>query len=775
MKHILIFSLLFSFLLFSCSSSQHVDIKQKKSGTMTKYHIIPKPVSIKPLPGKFDIGKQVVFRYDTADDELAFIVDMLEPYFPAGIVRESVDSVACEGCVELKRSPLIDKEEMYRLSIMPGKIEMEAGGNAGLFYAAQTLRQILTFDTKGHKLDAVNITDFPRFRYRGLHLDVCRHFFPPSFVKKYIDLMSRYKFNRFHWHLTEDQGWRIEIKKYPRLTTVGAYRDSTLIGKYADMPRRFDKTRYGGYYTQDEIRDIVKYAAKRHITIVPEIEMPGHSRAALAAYPELACTEGPFSVMPIWGVSEDVYCPYERTFKFLEDVLTEVMDLFPGEYIHIGGDEVPKTRWKESKYCQELIKREGLKDENELQSYFIKRIEKFVNSKGRKIIGWDEILEGGLAPNAAVMSWRGEKGGIAAAKQKHYVVMTPGDYCYFDHYQSLDENEPLAIGGYTPVEEVYSYNPVPPQLTEEEAKYILGAQGNMWTEYVATPQHVEYMVYPRAIALAEVVWTPQEKRDYAGFVRRLVPHMKKLKKEGVNVAFHLGDISAKIENTGKGMNFHLRNAMPGSTIYYTLDGTIPGLQSRKYNPGNPLFINRDTVLKAVTYYNKDKMGPVFSKKVKMHKAAGKFMTMLSKPSKRYSRGGDNALINGIRGSKKRYDEGEWLGFYGKDFEGIIDFGRFTYVQKLKMHFYNYPGAWIYPPREIEIYASNDQFNFRPVGAAKINLAKNPPRIITVPFKLLKGVNARFIKIKIKRHGIIGENMPGAGHDSWLFLDEIEVY
>ena len=774
MKYLLF--LIFAIVMFfSCSAGHHVKSKSKKEQADAGLHIIPKPVSTKLLEGKFDFDKKVTFRYDTADSDLAFIVDMLEPFFPQGISRQMIDSMPCKGCVELAHNNIIDKKEMYLLSVTPDKIKMEAGDNAGLFYAAQTLRQMLTYDAKGGKIPAVSITDYPRFSYRGLHLDVCRHFFPPSFVKKYIDLMSRYKFNRFHWHLTEDQGWRIEIKKYPKLTTVGAYRDSTLIGKYSDTPWRFDKTRYGGYYTQDEVRDIVKYAAERHVTIVPEIEMPGHSRAALAAYPELACTEGPFSVMPIWGVSEDVYCPYERTFKFLEDVLTEVMELFPGEYIHIGGDEVPKTRWKQSKYCQELIKKEGLKDEHELQSYFIRRIEKFVNSKGRKIIGWDEILEGGLAPNAAVMSWRGEKGGIAAAKQKHYVVMTPGNYCYFDHYQSLDENEPLAIGGYTPVEEVYSYNPVPPQLNEEEAKYILGAQGNMWTEYVATPQHVEYMVYPRAIALAEVVWTPQEKRDYADFVRRLVPHLKKLKEEGVNVAFHLGDISAKIENTGEGMNFYLHNAMPGSTIYYTLDGSTPGLHSSKYSDGNPVFINKDTVLKAVTYYNKDKMGPVYTKKVKMHKAAGKLITLISKPSKRYNRGGENAIINGIRGSKKRYDDDQWLGFYGKDFEGIIDLGHFTYFKKFKFHFYNYPGAWIYPPKEIEIYASNDKFNFKPVGAVKINLSKKPPRIVTIPLRLLKGTNAKYIKVKIKRHGIIEDGKPGAGHESWLFLDEIEVY
>ena len=766
----LVLSILLTTMLLSCSQSSHV--KKKYVVTSKKYHIIPKPVAIHELKGYFNLDDNLVFQYDTSDEDLNFTVDMLQALLPKTAGRQNIDSVPCKSCIVLKRNAFIDNKEKYILSITPDRIELEAGDNAGLFYAAQTLRQILTFDTKGNKVNAVRITDSPRFKYRGLHLDVCRHFFPPSFVKKYIDLMSRYKFNRFHWHLTEDQGWRIEIKKYPKLTSVGAYRDSTLIGKYGDRPRRYDKTRYGGYYTQEEIRDIVKYAAARHITIVPEIEMPGHSRAALAAYPELACTDGPFSVMPIWGVSNDIYCPYEKTFKFLEDVLTEVMDLFPGEYIHIGGDEAPKLRWKQSDYCQELIKKEGLKDEHELQSYFIRRIEKFVNSKGRKIIGWDEILEGGLAPNAAVMSWRGEKGGIAAAKQHHYVVMTPGNYCYFDHYQSLDENEPLNIGGYTPVEEVYSYNPVPPQLNKDEAKYIMGAQGNMWTEYIPTAELVEYMVYPRALALAEVVWTPQELRDYDDFVRRLIPHLEKLKEEGVNVAMHLGDISVKIENTGTGMKFYLKNSLPESDIYYTLDGTKPDTHAKKYK--KPLFINTDLTLKAVSYYKGKKMGPVFTRKVKMHKAAGKKMTLLSKPSKRYSKGGENAPVNGVLGSNKRYADDQWLGFQGKDFEGIIDFGNIVPVRKITMRFYNYPGSWIHPPKEIEVFASNDKVNFKPVGAFRINLTKKSSKILTVPVRLLKRVDTRYIKVKITRHGIIEEGKPGAGHEAWLFVDEIVV-
>ncbi len=752
----------------SCNSGKKISVSSSESRF---YHIIPKPVSIIDLKGYFEVNKFTNFAYKEENTEVATFMELLNTKFPFPlkgiIVKESPE----ENAINFVIDSTINKEEGYILEVTNSFINIRAKTYSGIFYGVQTLLQILEFDTRDNKIPALIITDFPRFKYRGLHLDVCRHFFPPEFVKKYIDLMSGYKFNRFHWHLTEDQGWRIEIKKYPKLTEIGAYRDSTMIGRYSDVPRRFDKTRYGGYYTQEEIKDIVRYAAKKHITIVPEIEMPGHSRAALAAYPELACTEGPFSVMPIWGVSEDIYCPTEKTFKFLEDVLSEVMELFPGEYIHIGGDEAPKARWKESKYCQKLIEKEGLKDEHELQSYFIRRIEKFVNSKGKKIIGWDEILEGGLAPNATVMSWRGEKGGIEAAKQHHEVVMTPGNYCYFDHYQSLDKDEPLAIGGYTPLEEVYSYNPVPKELTKEEAKYIIGAQGNMWTEYIPTPELVEYMVYPRAIALSEVVWTPQKLRNYKDFLKRLIPHIEELKNEGVNVANHLGDISAKFENTGDGVKMTLWNSMPGSIIYYTLDGKIPDNTFPVYS--EPGIIRKSVKIKAVTYYKGKQAGPVFSREIKMHKAAGKFMKLINEPSPKYNKGGANAVINGIMGSDMRYADDQWLGFNGKDFEGIIDLGAKMHINRIKMRFFNNKGAWIYPPDEIEIYASDDGYSFTIAGALIIK-SKNTSKVMSVPVRLLKNTNARFLKIKVKNHGIIEEGAQGAGHPAWLFVDEIIV-
>lgn len=430
-------------------------------------------------------------------------------------------------------------EGFHHLSINESGVTIQSNTGAGLFYGVQSLLQLLPGKEQKKEIQAVEITDYPRFPYRGLHLDVGRHFFPATFIKQYIDWLAFHKFNYFHWHLTEDQGWRMEIKKYPKLQEIAAYRKETLIG-HAGKTERFDGKRYGGYYTQDEIKDVIQYAADRYVTIIPEIEMPGHALAALAAYPSLGCTGGPYEVSTRWGVFPDVFCAgKEETFEFLQNVLDEVVALFPSRYVHIGGDECPKTQWKVCPACQKRIKEEGLKDEHELQSYFIKRIEKYLNGKDRQIIGWDEILEGGLAPNASVMSWTGEEGGIAAAKQKHPVIMTPGNWCYFDHYQDTTAAEPLAIGGFTSVKEVYGYEPLPASLSPDEAKFILGAQGNVWTEYMESTDHVEYMVYPRACALAEVVWSPKSARDYSDFLVRMKIHLKQLDDRNIHYAKHI--------------------------------------------------------------------------------------------------------------------------------------------------------------------------------------------------------------------------------------------
>lgn len=512
-----------------------------------EFNIVPKPVSIEQTNGSFTIADDITIRY--SDEELKpvaeYLNDLLFVTNWKGYELSGSDANESGKVIFLQIDPngSYENEEAYSLSVNEKRILIKAPGASGVFYGVQTLRQLLPVQVENTdpsmisryqtwEVPGVEITDYPRFQYRGLHLDVARHFFPVEFVKKYIDLLATYKMNRFHWHLTEDQGWRIEIKQYPKLTEIGAWRDSTLIGNYGSG--KYDGIRHGGFYTQEQVKEVVQYAADRQVTIIPEIEMPGHSSAALAAYPELGCFDKEYHVTSTWGVFEDIYCPKEETFEFLENVLDEVMELFPGTYIHIGGDEAPKKQWEESPIAQEVIKREGLADEHQLQSYFIQRIEKYLNSKGRQIIGWDEILEGGLAPQATVMSWRGEAGGIEAAKMGHDVIMTPGDTNYLDHYQDKWEEEPIAIGGLTTLEDVYEYEPVPDTLTAEEAKYVLGAQGNVWTEYMHTPSKVEYMAYPRAIALAEVLWSPEESKDWNDFHTRLQAIFKRLDIMGVN-------------------------------------------------------------------------------------------------------------------------------------------------------------------------------------------------------------------------------------------------
>lgn len=504
--------------------------------------IIPQPQEINFGDSFFLFNKntKVVYDDETLKQNADYFTELIDNTLGYSLVTEEFEKVKSNRNVVLKF--LGDKDylgkEGYKMQILPDNIFIFAANQKGIFYGLQSLYQLILIDTTEGPIliPTMEITDKPRFSYRGMHLDVCRHMFPVEFVKKYIDLLALYKFNTFHWHLTEDQGWRIEIKKYPKLTEIGSWRKETLIGHGGKETKEYDGKPYGGFYTQDEIRDIVEYAAKRQITIIPEIEMPGHSLAALAAYPELGCTTGPYEVATRWGVFKDIYCTKDETFEFLENVLTEVMELFPSKYIHIGGDEAPKARWKECSICQGVIEREDLADEHELQSYFIQRIEKFLNKNGRSIIGWDEILEGGLAPNATVMSWRGTDGGIAAARQDHDAIMTPGSHCYFDHYQSNPDTEPLAIGGFTTLEKVYSYNPIPDSLTIEEAVHILGTQGNVWTEYMETPDYVEYMVLPRMAALSEVNWSSE--KDWKLFKKRIQEHFTIYEKLGYNYCDH---------------------------------------------------------------------------------------------------------------------------------------------------------------------------------------------------------------------------------------------
>ncbi len=504
--------------------------------------IIPKPVELRAGTGYFTLNKSTIILYNNDEKHNADMLNFyLKKLYGFTLTEKSAASGKdAENVIMLGSiSPGSFNKDEYHLAVTANKTNIEGVNNEAIFYGIQTLLQLLPSESSasidaGFQIPQVTIKDYPRFQYRGMHLDVGRHFFGVREIKKYIDYLAYHKFNTFHWHLTEDQGWRIEIKRYPRLTSVGGFRNGTVIGHYPGTGN--DSLHYGGFYTQAEVKDIVKYAAERYITIIPEIEMPGHSSAAIAAYPQLSCFPGestaiksttPWAgprtgkqVQQTWGVFPDVYCPSPYTFKFLENVLDEVMQLFPSKYIHIGGDECPKDYWKRSAYCQALIKEKHLKDEQGLQSYFISTIEKYINSKGRRIIGWDEILEGGLAPNATVMSWRGEEGGVAAAQQHHDVIMTPGQYVYFDHAQIPNEDS-VTIGGYLPLDTVYSYEPVPKELNADEAKYVLGAQANVWTEYIGNDSKLEYTIFPRETALSEVLWSPKASRNINDFKQRL--------------------------------------------------------------------------------------------------------------------------------------------------------------------------------------------------------------------------------------------------------------
>jgi len=532
-------------LAISCSNKY-----QEIVNTDDDYQIIPKPKELIIAKGRFLLSSNTaIISNASLAQEAEYLNNMLSRVSGNTLVIDS--SAGNSGNIKLELDNSIDNTEGYKLSVKYDAIVISGKTNIGVFYGIQSLLQLLPAGIENGDneiaeltVPAVEIRDSPRYKYRGMHLDVGRHFFPVASVKKYIDLIAMHKMNTFHWHLTEDQGWRIEIKKYPKLTEVGGFRKGTAIGLAGtrNAPYTYDDVEYGGFYTQEEIKEVVAYAGARHITVIPEIELPGHSSAALAAYPQFGNTKGPYEVAKRWGIFNETFAPTEETFAFLEDILSEVMELFPSKFIHIGGDEVLKKEWEESAYAQEVIKREGLKDEHELQSYFIRRIEKFLNANDRNIIGWDEILEGGIAPNATIMSWRGIQGGIAAAKQHHKVIMTPGTHCYFDYYQVGGEQQKKeALTGskrYTTVEKVYSFEPTPSELTPEEGKYILGAQGNVWTEYMPTWDLVEYNVLPRMTALSEVVWSSKKNRDWEDFHKRLQHIVKRYDALGYNYAKH---------------------------------------------------------------------------------------------------------------------------------------------------------------------------------------------------------------------------------------------
>ncbi|MBS6269071.1 MAG: family 20 glycosylhydrolase, partial [Tannerella sp.] len=628
------------------------------------------------------------------------------------------------------------------------------------------------------EVPCAHIDDAPRFSYRGMHLDVARHFFSVDEVKRYIDLLAMHKLNVFHWHLTDDQGWRIEIKKYPKLTEIGSIRKQTMVGKNFDQ---FDNTPYGGYYTQDQIRDIVNYAKERFVTIIPEVDLPGHMVAALASYPSLGCMGGPYEVQGIWGVHPDVLCAgKEETYEFVTDVLSEVIELFPSRYIHIGGDECPKDRWKKCPLCQARIRKLGLKTDKEhtaeerLQSYFMTRVEKFLNENDRQIIGWDEILEGGAAPNATVMSWRGTDGGVQAAKLRHNVVMTPNTYLYFDYYQSEDtQTEPLAIGSYVPLERVYGFEPVSDTLDNDSKKYILGAQANLWTEYISDFKQVEYMLLPRLDALSEVQWTRPENKNWVSFLDRLQHNIQVYDLKGYNYGKHIFGINPEYRIIPEKHCIEVTLRTQGDApVYYTLDGTVPTEKSTRY--AQPIELTDDADLKAIVVRPGMKTN-MFEKEYVFNKATARKITLNSAPDDRYTFKGGQTLVDGMIGDMG-FATGRWIGFSPGDLDAVIDLGETTFISKVELGILFDKDNWIFPSDHISVLVSQDGVKYNSVADTVLVLpdqsVKNDRMIQGVAFD---PVNTRYVKIKANSVKSLPVWHGAKGKPGFLFVDEINIY
>ncbi|WP_336690012.1 MULTISPECIES: glycoside hydrolase family 20 protein [unclassified Chryseobacterium] len=753
-RFLLVLSVLFSSLFF----------------TQTRLNLIPYPQKVELKTGNFEVSGNTLFVGDKKSNEYKYFMDNFKKIYPKNssqnIKKTKPNFISLLLNKDLKIDNKRELNSNYIINIS-NEMMMVVGKNPeGLFQGIQTLLQLIKTSEDG-KIPALEIRDSPKFQWRGMHLDVSRHFFTVEEVKQYIDYLAMYKLNTFHWHLTDDQGWRIEIKKYPKLTQIGSIRKESMIGAYVD--NTFDGKPYGPYfYTQEQIKEVVKYAQERHVTVVPEIEMPGHALAALSAYPDLACTKGSFEPATKWGVFDDVFCPKDETFKFLENVLDEVIALFPSQYIHIGGDECPKTRWKECAHCQELIKKNNLKDEHGLQSYFIQRIEKYVNSKGRKIIGWDEILEGGLAPNAAVMSWTGIKGGVEAAKSGHFAVMTPGSYCYFDHYQGDPATEPNAFGGFTPLDKVYSYNPIPEELNAEQAKYILGVQANLWTEYILDFKQVQYMIFPRLLALSEVGWGTADPKNYKEFEGRVINEFRNLDKMGVNYAKSIYNVSGKVISSENGAAYELSTSQNPDGIRYTVDGTDPSANSQTYK--NPVQISKSMTVKSAYFENGQLKSAVSSQSFTISKTTGKKITLEEQPSENYSFGGAFTLVDGITGNQKQLGK-TWLGFNGKDVVATIDFGQKTQFSEVYFNTLDNKGSWIHFAKSAQIFVSDNGTDFKlikEVGKEEILSAQGKIKVN------VGNQNSKYIKVKIENAGIIPAGNPGADSKAWLFVDEIGV-
>lgn len=753
---------------------------KKSEPKSANYGVIPLPLEINEAKGNaFQLSGSTKIVFPEGNEDMKRNAEFLASYFDTltGKKPAITSATSDKNAIILKLGLQNDNPEAYQIVVNENSITITGSSEAGVFYGIQTLRKATPVNKGNVMFNPVTINDQPRFGYRGMMLDVSRHFQSVEFVKKYIDLLALHNINRFHWHLTEDQGWRIEIKKYPKLTQIGSQRKETVIGRNTS---EFDGVPHGGFYTQEEIKEIVKYAQERYITVIPEIDLPGHMLAALAAYPEYGCTGGPYEVGKQWGVFEDVLCPgKDSTFTFLEDVLTEVMELFPSKYIHIGGDECPKVRWEKCPDCQKRIKELGLKDgkhpkEFYLQSYVTARIEKFLNEHGRSIIGWDEILEGELAPNATVMSWRGMGGGIEAAQMHHDVIMTPTDYCYFDYYQTQDvDNEPLAIGGYVPLKKVYEFEPAPTILTEEQKKYIIGAQANLWTEYIKTGDHVEYMTLPRLAAMCEVQWSAPEKKNYENFLNRLPQLLSQYDKWGYKYATHVFDIQPKMTPNFETNSLDVElSTIDNAPIYYTLDGTEPTEKSIKYE--GKFTIKENSELKAVAIRASDVKSKILTEKIVISKSTFKPIVLQSRPDSLYRFTGENILVDGLYGSSVNYKTGKWIGFKKQDLVAVIDMLEPTSISKAEIRNAVITGDWIFDAAEISVESSGNDSVFTMVNSQKyVDAHKEHWSDVVTHTLTFNPVTARYFRIKVKPV-IMPDWHPGKGNRGYIFVDEIKL-
>lgn len=752
------------------------------AGQTADFNIIPRPQQVNVSnDAPFTLNAKTVISLGTNSQDMKRNANMLASYIEQATgIRPAISKSKNGTAIVLTIDKTIANAEGYKLDADAKQIRIAGASAAGVFYGIQTLRKSLPLvNGKASKVSipAVHIADAPRFAYRGTHLDVSRHFVTADSVRQFIDMLALHNINRFHWHLTDDQGWRIEIKKYPLLTQIGSKRAQTVIGHNSG---KYDGKPYSGFYTQKQIRDIVKYAADRYITIVPEIDLPGHMQAALAAYPDMGCTGGPYEVWQKWGVSDNVLCAgNDKTLTFIDNVLKEITKLFPSKYIHVGGDECPKTQWQKCPKCQARIKalnleaKDGHSAEERLQSYIITHASNYLKSLGRNTIGWDEILEGGLAEGATVMSWRGESGGIAAAKQHHDVVMTPNSYLYFDYYQSLDKaNEPLAIGGYLPLETVYSYEPMPKELTADEARHIIGVQANIWTEYMPTFKQMQYMALPRLAALSEVQWSQPALKDYTSFTNRLTEFTHMYDRLGYNYAKHLYNVAIHVDSDNKWREILIHMTTAGKAeIRYTLDGTEPTVNSTLYT--GAIVLQKSAKIRAAAFRD-GKRSSVTSQDISFNKATACPVELLQPTHKNYTYKGGATLTDGLLGDKG-FGTGRWLGFSGNDLEAVIDLKQNTDVSSVSLNTCVDKGSWIFDARNIEVSVSADGKSFTKVASKSLPALEEqtPDNIYTYELTFPQ-TTTRYVKVTATSEHNIPKWHGGKGKPAFLFVDEISV-